>query len=120
MDQAKVVKMGGNVLITGTDKAAVEAAARDLAALGAKTLSAPQQIGAKWVVTCEDPSDRSRECQIVKVGMQLMVKGPTEQAVKAKVLELARGGAHLISAPSEATGGGWVAVCDESAQIHKW
>jgi hypothetical protein len=52
--------------------------------------------------------------------MQLMVKGPTEEAVKSKVLELTRGGAHLISAPTEATGGSWVAVCDDSAQIHKW
>jgi predicted enzyme related to lactoylglutathione lyase len=120
MDEVKAVKMGANVVISGLDRAAVEAAARALAAKGGKMVSAVEKLGAKWVVTCEDPADRTRECQVIKVGMQSMVKGPTEAAVKAKVLELTSHGAHLVSAPSEATGGGWVAVCDDSEQIHKW
>jgi len=120
MDEVKVVKMGGSILISGTDKAAVEAAAQAAAAKGAKILSAAEQIGTKWVVTCEDPTDRTRECEVIKVGMQLMIKGPTEQAVKTKLLEFTRHGAKLVAPPSEATGGGWVAVCDDSAQIHKW
>ena len=33
--------------------------------------------------------------------------------------QLIRDGAKLISAPSEATGGGWVAVCDEAEQLHR-
>jgi hypothetical protein len=31
------------------------------------------------------PDDRSKECTVVKLGLQLMIKGPTEQVVKEKV-----------------------------------
>src|SRR5262249_24320162 len=98
----------------------VEAAARALVAKGGKIVSKGEPLGSKWVVTCEDPDDRSKECTIIKLGLQLMVKGPTEQVVKLMVQELVHGGARLISAPSAGTGGGWVAVCDDSDQSHKW
>jgi hypothetical protein len=52
--------------------------------------------------------------------MHSMVKGPSQQVVRIKAQELVRAGARLISAPSEATGGGWVAICDDTGQIHKW
>jgi predicted enzyme related to lactoylglutathione lyase len=112
--------MGANLVITGADKAAVEAAARAVAAKGGKILSAVESMGSKWVVTCADPQDRSQECQVVKLGLQLMIKGPTEQVVRIKVQELIQAGAKLLSSPSEATGGGWVAVCDDVEQLHKW
>jgi len=120
VEPVKTVRMGANLVITGTDKAAVEAAAQAVAAKGGKILSKAEHMGTKWVVTCENPDDRSKECQVVKLGMQVMIKGPTEQVVKIKAQELIRQGAKLISAPSEATGGGWVAVCDEVDQLHRW
>jgi hypothetical protein len=120
VEAVKTVRMGTNLVITGTDKAAVEAAAQALAAKGGKILSKVESMGTKWVVTCEDPDDRSKECQVVKLGLQVMIKGPTQLVVRNKVQELIRDGAKLISAPSEATGGGWVAVCDEVEQMHKW
>ena len=120
MEPVKSVKMGQNVVISGHDKAAVEAAAQALAAKGAKILSKAEPMGSKWVITCEDPRNRLRECEVVKMGLQLMVKGPTEDVVRQKVYELVREGAKLLSAPSEATGGGWVAVCDDAGQLHKW
>ena len=120
MEAVKITKMGDTFMITGPDKGAVELAASDLVAKGARMLSKVEAMGSKWVVTCEDPQDRRKECQVIKLGMQLMIKGPTEQVVTIKAKELVRGGARLISAPSEATGGGWVAVCDDIEQIHKW
>src|SRR4029450_12449453 len=120
VEPVKTVKMGANIVIMGSEKAEVEAAARALVAKGGKLLSRGQPMGSKWVVTCEDPDDRSKECTVVKLGLQLMIKGPTEQVVKEKVEEMVRSGAKLISAPSEATGGGWVAVCDDADQMHKW
>ena len=120
MEPVKTVRMGANLVITGMDKAAVEAAAQAVAAKGGKILSAVQSTGTKWVVTCEDPEARSKECKVVKLGLQVMIKGPTEQVVRIKAQELVRHGAKLISAPSEAAGGGWVAVCDEAEQLHKW
>ena len=120
MESVKTVKMGTNLVITGSDKSAVEAAAKALVAKGGKLLSKVEPLGSKWVVTCEDPDDRIGECKVVKLGLQLMVTGPTEQVVKQKVAELVRSGAKLVSAPSEAGGGGWVAVCDDADQLHKW
>jgi hypothetical protein len=120
MDPVKTVKMGANIVISGSDKAAVEAAAKALAAKGAKLLSKVEPMGSNWVMTCEDPDDRSRECTVVKLGLQLMIKGPTEKVVNQKVQELVRSGVKLISAPSEATGGGWVAVCDDAGAVYKW
>jgi predicted enzyme related to lactoylglutathione lyase len=120
VESVKTVKMGANFVITGSNKAAVEAAAKALVAKGGKLLSKVEPLGNKWVVTCEDPDDRSKECIVVKLGLQLMVKGPTEQVVKQKVADLVRSGAKLVSAPSAAGDGGWVAVCDDADQMHKW
>jgi predicted enzyme related to lactoylglutathione lyase len=120
VEPVKTVKMGANIVIMGSEKTEVEAAAQALVAKGGKLISRVEPMGSKWVVTCEDPEDRSKECTVVKLGLQLMIKGPTEQVVKQKVEELVSSGAKLISAPSEATGGGWVAVCDDADQVHKW
>jgi hypothetical protein len=120
MDEVKITKFGDSLMITGADKAAVELAAAELAEKGAKILSQAEPMGSKWIITCKDPQDRQRECEVIKLGMQLMIKGPTERVVTIKARELIRAGARLISAPSEATGGGWVAVCDDVEQIHKW
>jgi hypothetical protein len=56
----KSVKMGANIVITGSEKTEVEAAARALVAKGGKLLSRVEPMGSKWVVTCEDPDDRSK------------------------------------------------------------
>jgi predicted enzyme related to lactoylglutathione lyase len=120
VEPVKTVKMGANLVITGSDKSAVQAAANELVAKGGKLLSKVEPLGSKWVVTCEDPEDRIKECTVLKLGLQLMIKGPTEQVVKQKVQELVRSGAKLVSAPSQAAEGGWVAVCDDAEQMHRW
>jgi len=121
VEAVKVMKMGGHLVIVGSDKEAVQAAASEAAARGIKLLSGVELMGRKWAVTCEDPAEgEKQQCVVIKVGFQLMVKGPTEQAVGQKVQELLRNGSKLVKPPSEATGGGWVAVCDEVDQVHKW
>jgi len=120
VDPVKSVKMGGNIVISGSDKAQVEAAAQALVAKGAKLLSKVEPLGNNWMVTCEDPDDRSREVKVVKLGLQLMISGPTQQVVALKAQELVQRGAKLVAAPSEATGGGWVAVCDDAGAVYKW
>jgi hypothetical protein len=120
MEEVKITKLGDAIMITGRDKAAVEQAAVEMSEKGARILSKAEPLGSRWVITCEDPQDRRKECEVIKMGMQLMIKGPTQQVVTIKAQELVRAGAKLLSAPSEATGGGWVAVCDDVEQIHKW
>ena len=119
-DNVKITKVGDILTITGADKAAVELAAAELVAKGARILSRVEPTGSEWVMTCEESLNRRQECQVIKLGMQLMIKGPTEQVVSIKAKELVRAGVRLICAPSEATDGGWVAVCDDIEQIHKW
>jgi len=123
VEAVKVMKMGGHLVIVGSDKEAVQAAASEAVARGIKLLSGVELMGRKWAVTCEDPTESERQCLVIKVGLQLMIKGPTEQAVGQKVQELLRNGSKLVRSPSEATGGGWVAVCDEVdqvEQVHRW
>ena len=84
MDEVKLTKVGDTFMITGPDKAAVELAVAELVAKGARALSKVEPLGNKWIVTCEDPQDRSKDCQVIKLGMQLMIKGPTEQVVTIK------------------------------------
>lgn len=120
MDPVKSVKMGPNIVISGADKAQVELAAQALVAKGAKLLSKVEAMGRNWVITCEDPDDRSREVKVVKLGMQLMIRGPTQQVVAQKAQELVERGSKLVAAPSEATGGGWVAICDDAGSVYKW
>jgi hypothetical protein len=120
VEPIKTVKMGANIVIIGSEKAEVEAAAKARVAGGGKPLSKVEPMGSKWTVTFEDPADRSKEVSVVKMGMRFMIKGPIEEAVKQKVDEFVSNGAKLIAAPSEATGGGWVAVCDDIDQMHKW
>jgi len=120
MEDVKTTKIGDSLMITGSTKAAVEAALTQFSASGAKILSKVEPLGSRWVASCEDPEDRTKECEVIKLGMQLMVKGPTQKVVGIKAQQLVRAGARLISAPSEATGGGWVAVFDDVEQMHKW
>lgn len=120
METVTTVKFDGKLVISGIDRVAVEAAARALAAKGAKILSQVEALGRKWMVTCEDPENRIHELSIIKLGLQLMIKGPTQAVVQQKVQELVEAGAVVLSQPSEATGGGWVAICDDAAQVHRW
>jgi hypothetical protein len=81
MDDVKTTKIGDSLMITGSTKAAVEAAVAQLGANGARIRSKVEPLGSRWVATCEDPDDRIKECQVIKLGLQLMVKGPTEKVV---------------------------------------
>jgi hypothetical protein len=121
MDKVKTSRMGGKIVISGSDRSAVEAAALEAVMKGATNLSKIEPMGGDgWVVTCEDPGDWRSQCQIVKLGMQLLIKGPTEAAVRSQVQALTEKGSRLVSPPAPATGGGWVAICDESDQVYKW
>jgi hypothetical protein len=117
MQEVKITKLGDALMISGRDKAAVEQAAVELSEKGARILSKAEPRGDRWVITCEDLQHQRKECEVIKLGMQLMIKGPTRQVVTIKAQELVSAGAKLLSAPSEATGGGWVAVCDDIEQV---
>ena len=113
MHDVMTTRIGDSLMITGSTKASVEAAIAQLGADGARILSIVEPLGHRWMVICEEPDDWRKECEIVKLGMQLMVKGPTQKVVSSKARELISAGTRLVAAPSEATGGEWVAVFDD-------
>ena len=120
METVKTNKVDGKIVVSGTDRLAVQNAGSALERRGIVRLSKVENIGQLWVITFKDPEDRRDECQVLKVGLQLMIKGPTREIVEAKVEELVGVGAKLVSPPSETNAGGWVAICDDVAQTRKW
>jgi hypothetical protein len=122
MDLVKTVKMAGNLLISGADKAVVEAALAAHVKQGAKVVSPVHQLGARWMATCEDIGDPVRRCQLIRMGVQLMVKGPSREAVLGKLEELLASGGKVISNPRE-NSGVWVAAyqpAEEADVYDRW
>jgi hypothetical protein len=114
--------MGGGLLISGAERAVVEAALAAQVKRGAKVVSPVHQLGAKWMASCEDLDDPVRRCEVLRIGGQLMIKGPGRDAVQAKLDDLLANGAKLVSAP-RGSDGSWVAVCrpaGESDAYDRW
>jgi hypothetical protein len=129
MEAVTISDAGANLVVTGRERAAVEAALNELIVRGARIISQPAQLGSKWVATCEKPVEPedfpgaagTREVQqkatlqgvkITNTGEQLMLTGSDKATVKAALDELVRRGARALSEPV-AFGSGWVATCTD-------
>jgi hypothetical protein len=122
VELVKTVRLGGNLLISGVERAVVEAALNAHVKKGAKVLSPVHQLGARWMATCEDLSDPVHRCELIRMGAQLMVKGPSRDAVQSKLEELLAKGGKVISDPRE-NSGVWVAVYqpgEKSGLYDRW
>jgi class 3 adenylate cyclase len=110
---ATVSDAGSHFIVSGTTRETVEAELARFAAEGAKVISAPAQIGAKWMATFENRRAAAR-VSVEKLGMKTMVSAATREAVEAKVNELVSFGAR-IDQPLEENDGVWTAVLDEAS-----
>ena len=108
---ARVLDAGANLIISGTSRASVQKALDTLAKNGARLISPITQVSSKWMATCEHPKIALSACKVQSLGHQRIVTGPTSEAVAAKVDELVRFGAVLVSA-IRLQNGVWTAVCD--------
>ncbi len=108
---AKVLDAGTNLIISGTSRASVQKALDSLAGNGARLISPITQVSNKWMATCEHPKIALSACKVQSLGHQRIITGPTREAVAAKVDELVRFGAVLVSA-IQLQNGVWTAVCD--------
>jgi class 3 adenylate cyclase len=111
--RATVSDAGMHFIVSGTTRESVEAELSRFAAEGAKVISAPTQVGAKWMATFENRRASVR-VSVEKLGMKTMVTAATREAVEAKVSELVSFGAR-IDQPIEEIGGVWTAVLDEAS-----
>jgi hypothetical protein len=107
----KIADTGTALMISGSSRAGVEAAVRDLVAKGATALTAPSQVGAKWYASCSHPGTKQFECRVEHVGLKRVITGPTREAVADKVADLTSFGAKLVGEIEEVDGR-WTAVCD--------
>jgi hypothetical protein len=76
----KIADTGTALMISGSSRAGVEAAVRDLVAKGATALTAPSQVGAKWYASCSHPGTKQFECRVEHVGLKRVITGPTREA----------------------------------------
>jgi hypothetical protein len=140
MSAVKVLDAGGNLLLTGDDRAEVEAALREHVARGAIVVTPVSQVGRKWVAALKpaaDALDRSTTldlaaimaaqarqaapppeepgsdatCTVEKMGFKRLITGPTREAVQAKTQAFIHYGASLVGVIEEMDGQ-WVSVCD--------
>jgi len=108
-EPARVFDAGINLIISGYNKAMVEKAIAELG--GAKLISPINQVGDKWIATCEHPAVAVSACKVEEMGYTRIVTGPSREAVSAKVEELKNAGAFLVG-DIESIGGKWTAVCE--------
>ena len=128
---------GGKVMLSGDERAEVEAALKKYLDQGAKSIAAVTQVGRSWVAACTPPAkverldetntldlselaperherqriDEDGLCSVEEVGFQRIIRGPTLTSVKAKLDEMKHFGATPIGEIEEVDGE-WVAMCD--------
>ena len=110
---ATVSDAGSHFIVSGPTRASVEAELARFADEGAKVISAPTQVGARWMATFENRRAAVR-VTVEKLGMKTMISAATREAVEAKVNELVSFGAR-IDQPLEENGGVWTAVLDQAS-----
>jgi hypothetical protein len=117
-----VTDSGATLLIAGDSEDAVRLEVATRQRDGCRLVGAPARVGSRWFATITKQADVSFsrtpdgraeriECSIERLGLQVVVRGPTEEAVRDAIDNLALGGARLIAAP-ECLRGEWTAVLD--------
>ena len=102
---------GSHFIVSGATRESVEAELERLGAEGAKLLSAPALVGAKWIAACENRR-RAVRVNVEEFGLKTLVSGATREAVEAKVQELKEFGAAVVQ-EIECVDGTWTAVCEK-------
>jgi hypothetical protein len=96
----KASDAGTCVMLRGDTREEVELALREREAQGCARNGAPTLVGKAWIATCAKPGLEGRgaeDCQVERLGHQVVVRGPTERAVRDKIAGLITGGAMLLA-----------------------
>ena len=109
-EPARISDAGTHFIVSGSTRQSVDALLERFAAEGVKVLSAPTQVGAKWIATCENRRHAAR-VNVEAFGLKSVISGPTREAVEAKARELMQFGAAMVQEP-ECVDGLWTAVCE--------
>ena len=117
MHPVKVVRTDTHSIITGSDRARVEAAIAALVRQGARLIDSIKPLGNNWIATCEDAPAANAPLVVTteRIGLRTFIRGGTREAVVAKLEELCTFGAAIVVPPT-ADEDAWIAVIDERAQ----
>lgn len=117
----KVTDSGTTLLIAGETEAAVRLEIMTRESVGCRLVGSPSRVGSRWFATVSKPGSRFVEtasgqsrppdCVFERIGLQVIVRGPTEEAVRDAIANLITGGARVIAQPEEAHGE-WTSVLD--------
>lgn len=111
---ARVYDTGGQLMISGPNEQDVREALEMLVHEdGARIVSAPSRVGAKWVAACTHPVHSQEVCEVHRDGWKIVVTGPSEHAVTFKVQQLRERGAKVVETPYLEDEHRWVALLDE-------
>lgn len=118
----KVTDTGSSLLIAGESEHAVRLEVMARRDAGCQLVGLPGRVGSRWFATVTKPGGGSfvvpevgpakrAECVLERLGLQVIVRGPTEDAVRDAIANLLTGGAKVVAAP-ECLCGEWTAVLD--------
>jgi hypothetical protein len=134
----KILDAGGKLVLSGEDRAEIEAMLARHVRRGAIPVAEAQRVGNVWVAACtlptksldaditqtlhfaeiREPARRkgpepefSDGCQVEELGLKRIITGPSRRAVELRLEHLKQFGAELIGEIEE-EGGAWVAVAD--------
>jgi hypothetical protein len=117
----KVTDSGATLLLSGPTEESVRIEILAREQHGSRLVGAPGRVGARWFATITKPGTprppegvsetegAAPRCKIERLGLQVVVRGPTEEAVHEAIENLLIGGAKVL-APPELARGEWSAV----------
>lgn len=118
----KVTDSGETLLICGETEHAVRLEVMARRDAGCQLVGLPGRVGSRWFATVTKPGGgafvapaegpaRRIECAIERIGLQVILRSPSEDAVRDAIANLLTGGAKIV-APPELARGEWTAVLD--------
>ena len=114
MQPVKVVRTDSHSIITGSDRARVEAMIAELLRHGARLIDSIKPLGNNWIATCEDPPGAGTpevvNCE--RIGLRTFSRASSRGALDAKLADLLTFGAVVVVPPT-CDAGEWIAVIDD-------
>jgi hypothetical protein len=118
--EVKVTDSGATLLLSGPTEASVRIEILSREQQGSRMIGAPGRVGSRWFATITKPGAprppdgvpegaAAPRCTLERLGLQVVVRGPTEAAVLDAIENLLTGGAKVL-APPESSRGEWSAV----------
>jgi len=90
LDAVTIADAGSHLVISGTNRDAVQAALNRCVTQGARTIAEPTRLGSKWIASCEKPPESAE-----RKAPGAVLADTTEAAV-LKAVKVANAGSHLI------------------------